>query len=149
MLRFPSGCPNLNHFEPNMQVPLKRFCSIISFIFHSLAFSVTMYCSEACVAVLVLVLRRRKSIGGELGGPKRIKIITSMFFFSLWLIYLTMSSLEAYDIIPGFWMSKFWTNHERASLKFYFSRIKVQFVMIHARGTSDFGVSVTTFLIAV
>ncbi|KAJ8723700.1 hypothetical protein PYW07_007680 [Mythimna separata] len=68
----------------------------------NLAFSVTMYCSEACVAVLVLVLRRRKSIGGELGGPKRIKIVTSMFFFSLWLIYLTMSSLEAYDVIPGF-----------------------------------------------
>ncbi|KAH9642993.1 hypothetical protein HF086_013554 [Spodoptera exigua] len=68
----------------------------------ALAFSVTLYCSEACVAVLVLVLRRRKSIGGELGGPKVIKIITSMFFFSLWLIYLTMSSLEAYDVIPGF-----------------------------------------------
>ncbi|CAH1637902.1 unnamed protein product [Spodoptera littoralis] len=68
----------------------------------NLAFSVTMYCSEACIAVLVLVLRRRKSIGGELGGPKVIKIITSMFFFSLWLVYLTMSSLEAYDVIPGF-----------------------------------------------
>ncbi|XP_047033959.1 sodium/calcium exchanger Calx isoform X1 [Helicoverpa armigera] len=68
----------------------------------NLAFSVTMYCSEACLAVLVLVLRRRKSIGGELGGPKTIKILTSMFFFSLWLIYLTMSSLEAYDVIQGF-----------------------------------------------
>lgn len=72
------------------------------FFVHSLAFSVTMYCSEAVVAVLVLVLRRRKSIGGELGGPRRIKIITSIFFFSLWLLYLTMSSLEAYDVIEGF-----------------------------------------------
>ncbi|XP_063367337.1 sodium/calcium exchanger 3 isoform X3 [Cydia amplana] len=68
----------------------------------NLAFSVTMFCSEAALAVLVLVLRRRKSIGGELGGPRGIKICTSIFFFSLWLIYLTMSSLEAYDIIPGF-----------------------------------------------
>ncbi|XP_053613359.1 sodium/calcium exchanger Calx isoform X3 [Plodia interpunctella] len=68
----------------------------------NLAFSVTMFCSEAALAVLVLVLRRRKSIGGELGGPRVVKIITSMFFFSLWLIYLTMSSLEAYDVIQGF-----------------------------------------------
>ncbi|XP_060805037.1 sodium/calcium exchanger 1 isoform X2 [Amyelois transitella] len=68
----------------------------------NLAFSVTMFCSEAALAVLVLVLRRRKSIGGELGGPRTIKIITSIFFFSLWLVYLTMSSLEAYDVIQGF-----------------------------------------------
>ncbi|XP_026333365.1 sodium/calcium exchanger 1-like, partial [Hyposmocoma kahamanoa] len=68
----------------------------------TLAFSVTLFCSEALLAVLVLVLRRRKSIGGELGGPKNIKIVTSMFFFSLWLVYLTVSSLEAYDIIEGF-----------------------------------------------
>ncbi|XP_047537115.1 sodium/calcium exchanger 3 isoform X1 [Vanessa atalanta] len=68
----------------------------------NLAFSVTMFCSEAALAVLVLVLRRRKSIGGELGGPRGIKIVTSMFFFSLWLIYLTMSTLEAYGFIEGF-----------------------------------------------
>ncbi|KAG6441951.1 hypothetical protein O3G_MSEX002101 [Manduca sexta] len=68
----------------------------------TLAFSVTMFCSEAALAVLVLVLRRRKSIGGELGGPRCIKIVTSIFFFSLWLVYLTMSSLEAYDVITGF-----------------------------------------------
>ncbi|XP_041969032.1 sodium/calcium exchanger 1 isoform X2 [Aricia agestis] len=68
----------------------------------NLAFSVTMFCSEAAFAVLVLMLRRRKSIGGELGGPRCAKTLTSMFFFSLWLIYLTMSSLEAYGIIKGF-----------------------------------------------
>ncbi|XP_012553100.2 sodium/calcium exchanger 2 [Bombyx mori] len=68
----------------------------------NLAFSVTMFCSEAALAVLVLVLRRRRSIGGELGGPRGIKIVTSMFFFSLWLIYLIMSGLEAYDVIEGF-----------------------------------------------
>ncbi|XP_028168735.1 sodium/calcium exchanger 3 isoform X2 [Ostrinia furnacalis] len=68
----------------------------------NLAFSVTMFCSEACLAVLVLVLRRRKSIGGELGGPRCAKIVTSIFLFSLWLFYLTVSSLEAYDVIQGF-----------------------------------------------
>ncbi|KOB73527.1 Sodium/calcium exchanger 1 [Operophtera brumata] len=68
----------------------------------NLAFSVTMYCSEAAIAVLVLVIRRRKSIGGELGGPRGAKICTSIFLFSLWLVYLTMSTLEAYDVIQGF-----------------------------------------------
>ncbi|CAH2044626.1 unnamed protein product, partial [Iphiclides podalirius] len=68
----------------------------------NLAFSVTMFCSEAALAVLVLILRRRKSIGGELGGPRGMKILTSIFFFSLWLVYLIMSGLEAYDVIQGF-----------------------------------------------
>ncbi|XP_047512935.1 sodium/calcium exchanger 3 isoform X2 [Pieris napi] len=68
----------------------------------NLAFSVTMFCSEAALVVIVLMLRRRKSVGGELGGPRGVKIITSMFFFSLWLTYLTLSSLEAYGVIKGF-----------------------------------------------
>ncbi|XP_072929703.1 sodium/calcium exchanger Calx [Epargyreus clarus] len=68
----------------------------------NLAFSVTMFCSEAALAVLVLVLRRRKSVGGELGGPRTIKLLTSMFFFSLWIFYLTVSTLEAYGVIKGF-----------------------------------------------
>ncbi|KAJ2938497.1 hypothetical protein O0L34_g12992 [Tuta absoluta] len=68
----------------------------------NLAFSVTMFCSEAALVVIVLILRRRKSIGGELGGPKKVKVITSCFFFSLWLIYLLLSTLEAYDYIEGF-----------------------------------------------
>lgn len=63
----------------------------------------TLFCSEALVAILVLVLRRNPKIGGgELGGPKKPKIITSMFFFSLWIVYLLVSSLEAYGIIKGF-----------------------------------------------
>lgn len=85
-------------------MPLKVIItkSLTPIFFHSLAFSVTMFCSEATLVVLVLVLRRRKSIGGELGGPRTAKIITSIFFFSLWLFYLTVSSLEAYDVIEGF-----------------------------------------------
>ncbi|CAK1584001.1 unnamed protein product [Parnassius mnemosyne] len=68
----------------------------------NLAFSVTMFCSEAALVVIVLILRRRKSIGGELGGPRCMKVTTSIFFFSLWLIYLVLSGLEAYDVIQGF-----------------------------------------------
>ncbi|RLU20273.1 hypothetical protein DMN91_006880 [Ooceraea biroi] len=68
----------------------------------NLAFSVTLFCSEACVVILVLLVRRVKSIGGELGGPFVPKVITSVFLFSLWLLYLIMSTLEAYGVIQGF-----------------------------------------------
>ncbi|XP_077262583.1 sodium/calcium exchanger 3 isoform X2 [Temnothorax americanus] len=68
----------------------------------NLAFSVTLFCSEACFVIVVLLVRRVKSIGGELGGPFIPKVITSVFLFSLWLLYLIMSTLEAYGVIQGF-----------------------------------------------
>ncbi|KAG7200170.1 hypothetical protein KM043_000605 [Ampulex compressa] len=68
----------------------------------NLAFSVTLFCTEACLVILVLLLRRTKSIGGELGGPFVPKVVTSLILFSLWLFYLIMSTLEAYDVIQGF-----------------------------------------------
>ncbi|XP_023246953.1 sodium/calcium exchanger 1 [Copidosoma floridanum] len=68
----------------------------------SLAFSVTLFCTEASVVIIVLMIRRTPSIGGELGGPKVPKYITSIFLFSLWIFYLVMSSLEAYGVIQGF-----------------------------------------------
>lgn len=70
---------------------------------YSLAFSVTLFCSEAFIAIIVLVLRRNPKVGGgELGGPRKPKYLTAFFFFSLWIIYLVMSSLEAYGVIKGF-----------------------------------------------
>jgi len=68
----------------------------------SLAYSVTVFCSTAFVAIFIMVLRRNKAIGGELGGPKNFKYATSAFFFGLWLLYVLMSSLEAYGIVQGF-----------------------------------------------
>ncbi|KAL0128871.1 hypothetical protein PUN28_003916 [Cardiocondyla obscurior] len=68
----------------------------------NLAFSVTIFCSEACVVIVVLLVRRVKSIGGELGGPFIPKVVTSAFLFSLWLLYLILSTLEAYGVIQGF-----------------------------------------------
>lgn len=70
--------------------------------YRSLAFSVTVFCTEACLVILVLLLRRTKSIGGELGGPFVPKIVTSSILFFLWVIYLVMSTLEAYGVIEGF-----------------------------------------------
>lgn len=68
----------------------------------NLAFSVTLFCSEALVAIAILLLRRSKFVGGELGGPRVIKYITSLFLFGLWVVYLTFSTLEVYGVIKGF-----------------------------------------------
>lgn len=63
----------------------------------------TVFCSEALVAILILLLRRNPSVGGELGGPKNIKTITSSIFVFLWVMYVLISALEAYKVIqPGF-----------------------------------------------
>ncbi|KAJ7996768.1 hypothetical protein DPEC_G00240440 [Dallia pectoralis] len=69
----------------------------------SLAFTVTVFTIMAFVCVLVLMYRRRASMaGGELGGPRTAKLLTSLLFFSLWLIYILLASLEAYCHVPGF-----------------------------------------------
>nr|CAD7200014.1 unnamed protein product [Timema douglasi] len=67
-----------------------------------MAFSVTIFCSEALVAIFLLVIRRSKLIGGELGGPVRLKWLTGLVLFCLWVTYLVLSSLEVYDVIEGF-----------------------------------------------
>ncbi|XP_055792423.1 sodium/calcium exchanger 1-like [Salvelinus fontinalis] len=69
----------------------------------SLAFSVTLFTIMAFVCVLVLMYRRRAGVaGGELGGPRTAKLLTSLFFFSLWFLYILLASLEAYCHVPGF-----------------------------------------------
>ena len=61
----------------------------------SLAFSVTLFTIFAFICVGTLMYRRRPEIGGELGGPRTAKVLTTMLFFSLWLLYILFSSLEA------------------------------------------------------
>ncbi|TTS65550.1 Sodium/calcium exchanger 1 [Bagarius yarrelli] len=68
----------------------------------NLAFSVTLFTIFAFICVAVLMYRRRPDIGGELGGPRTAKALTTMLFVSLWLIYILFSSLEAYCHIKGF-----------------------------------------------
>ncbi|XP_036431134.1 sodium/calcium exchanger 3 isoform X1 [Colossoma macropomum] len=68
----------------------------------SLAFSVTLFTIFAFLAVSVLLYRRRAHIGGELGGPRSHRIFTTLFFLSLWFLYILFSSLEAYCHIQGF-----------------------------------------------
>jgi len=69
----------------------------------SLGFSVTVFCIEAGLAILILFLRRNPAVGGELGGPKLFKTISSSIFVFFWVFYVMISALEAYKVIkPGF-----------------------------------------------
>lgn len=68
----------------------------------TLAFSVTLFTIFAFICIAVLMYRRRPHIGGELGGPPLAKTATAGLFFSLWLTYVILSSLEAYCHIRGF-----------------------------------------------
>jgi len=57
----------------------------------SLTFSVFVFscCAVTCLSGLLL---RRKLFGGELGGGKISKTISSCLFFSLWVFYIAMAS---------------------------------------------------------
>lgn len=65
----------------------------------SLAFSVTMFCSFAVVAIAIMMLRRSPRVGGELGGPFKWRVITAIVFIGLWVLYLMLSTFESYGII--------------------------------------------------
>merc|ERR1712095_238056 len=68
----------------------------------SLGFSVTIFCIEALLAILILMARRSPVVGGELGGPKLFKTISSSLFVFFWVFYVAISAMEAYDVIePG------------------------------------------------
>lgn len=63
----------------------------------SLAFSVTLFCSFAAVGIIILMIKRLNYFGGgELGGPMRFRIISSLLFLCLWIFYLVLSGLENY-----------------------------------------------------
>jgi len=69
----------------------------------SLGFSVTIFCIEAALAILILMARRSPMVGGELGGPKLFKTISSSIFVFFWVFYVLISAMEAYGAIePGF-----------------------------------------------
>jgi solute carrier family 8 (sodium/calcium exchanger) len=63
----------------------------------SVSFSVTLFCSFAAIAIGLLLIRRLKYFGGgELGGPTKYRIISSILFLLLWIVYLVLSGLENY-----------------------------------------------------
>lgn len=65
-----------------------------------LAFSVFMFLIVAVVCFIILVARR-VFIGGELGGPTVSKYTSAVICCSLWVIYIVMSIINAYEDKTG------------------------------------------------
>ena len=65
----------------------------------SLGFSVVVFCVVAVVCIISLVIRRIK-VGGELGGQAAGRTFSLVFLVSLWFVYIILSILQAYKIIP-------------------------------------------------
>jgi len=55
-----------------------------------LVFSVVIFCICACLALVILLVRRRK-IGAELGGPVGLKFSAAGSFVLMWFIYIAIS----------------------------------------------------------
>ena len=56
-----------------------------------------MFIIVACTCVVILLVRR-KLVGGELGGSSVGRTFSCCALVSLWLIYILMSTLQAYDV---------------------------------------------------
>ncbi|KAH8382784.1 hypothetical protein KR009_005233 [Drosophila setifemur] len=66
----------------------------------TIGFAVALFCGEALIAILIIMVRRwTKSIGAELGGPKVSKYVSAGILVFLWLSYVVICTLEAYDVI--------------------------------------------------
>ncbi|XP_059478036.1 sodium/calcium exchanger 2-like isoform X2 [Neocloeon triangulifer] len=66
-----------------------------------LGFSVCVFTLVAVLAVMLLMVRRHLSLFGkaELGGPFWPRVGSVVFLVGLWFLYVTLSSLQAYDVI--------------------------------------------------
>jgi len=58
----------------------------------SLAFSVGVFVALAFVGSVALYVRRLKE-GGELGGKSGSQMISSVFFFGLWVVYISANAV--------------------------------------------------------
>ncbi|XP_016983743.1 sodium/calcium exchanger 3 isoform X4 [Drosophila rhopaloa] len=66
----------------------------------TIGFAVALFCGEALIAIFIIMFRRwHKGIGAELGGPKVSKYISAAILVFLWVFYVVICILEAYDVI--------------------------------------------------
>jgi len=70
---------------------------------NALGFSVMLYSLTAIAAITLLMLRRKLNIFGnaELGGAVTPKYVSGIILVLLWLTYVLLSSLQAYDKITA------------------------------------------------
>lgn len=67
----------------------------------TLGFSVALYSILAVTAIILFMLRRNLTFFGkaELGGTTGPKYISAAFMILLWIIYVTFSTLQVYEVI--------------------------------------------------
>jgi len=63
----------------------------------TLGFSVIVFVAVAIVAIILLLVRR-KMVGGELGGSSNGRLISAVAFCSLWVIYIVLSIFQSLNI---------------------------------------------------
>jgi hypothetical protein len=65
-----------------------------------LGFSVLLFviCSLFC---FILLFIRRKCLGAELGGPMVPKILSAAFLITLWVAYIVIATLQAYEVFES------------------------------------------------
>lgn len=63
-----------------------------------LVFSVVLFLIVSMIGITILIIRRFV-VKGELGGGKMGRVLSAIIFISLWLIYVSISSLVHYGII--------------------------------------------------
>ncbi|PAA93730.1 hypothetical protein BOX15_Mlig025911g1 [Macrostomum lignano] len=71
----------------------KSYCVDPDNLFQSLVFFLTV----ATVCIIALFVRR--ALGGELGGPKAVKWVCGVCMIGLWVLYVILASLKAYNIL--------------------------------------------------
>lgn len=64
----------------------------------TLGFSVVLFLCTSITCFIVLIVRRNV-VGGELGGSKMGRAASCAFLVFLWLVYIVMSTMQAYKII--------------------------------------------------
>ena len=67
----------------------------------ALGFSVTLFTICAITAIAILMIRRNLAFFGqaELGGPVAPRWISFGLLLTLWVTYILLASLQAYDVI--------------------------------------------------
>ncbi|CAI7853789.1 unnamed protein product, partial [Closterium sp. NIES-54] len=63
-----------------------------------LGFSIIVFFLTTAVCMAILFLRRIM-LGGELGGPRPLAWLSCFAFMLLWIVYMLLSSLNAYGIV--------------------------------------------------
>lgn len=63
----------------------------------SLGFSVVVFIICAVMCIICLLVRRCK-VGGELGGEQSGRMASLCFLVFLWLLYIMLSILQAYEV---------------------------------------------------